>query len=256
MRPVKTRKEKDKIKCIYCSKIYISISCHTKHQNSCQFNPVIAANTNVSAFKSYLPKSGNCPECNQFYSRLPSHFGFCVRNSISDFTKYLHKLQNHQFVNIERVDDFNSLSELPFFDCIDLGDELVEPCSFTPYITSLTNFASGACVNIGHLNINSLNSRAKQFEIDEILNLNKFDLFFLNETKIDDQTRLSIKNSNYKPIRRDRNSNGGGVMVYYRKEYIILNEMISVDFETISFQIKFNGIIHHFIASYKPPIEN
>lgn len=127
LRPVKTRKEKDKIKCIYCSKIYISISCHTKHQNSCQFNPVIAAHTNVSAFKSYLPKSGNCPECNQFYSRLPSHFGFCVSNSISDFTKYLHKFQNHQFVNIERVDDFNSLSELPFFDCIDLGDELVEP---------------------------------------------------------------------------------------------------------------------------------
>lgn len=68
-----------------------------------------------------------------------------------------------------------------------------------------------------HLNINSLFSKC--FELNQVLELDNFDLIFLNETKLDE----SVPNSffvptNYNLLRRDRKEKGGGgVMVLVKK---------------------------------------
>ena len=67
-----------------------------------------------------------------------------------------------------------------------------------------------------HLNVASLIS--KMDEIKEILNLRLFDIICLNETKIDSNTPNGFLSSKYyKCIRRDRTSNGGGILVYIKK---------------------------------------
>ena len=71
---------------------------------------------------------------------------------------------------------------------------------------------------------------------------------------IDDLTKLPILNhSYYNVIRRDRNNNGGGILVFIRKEYKLVRTLTSSDYELLSFQLTINDTNINFIISYKPP---
>ena len=68
---------------------------------------------------------------------------------------------------------------------------------------------------ISHYNVNSI--RHKFHEMRHILNKNSFDIFGISETKLDDSFPLNqFSIDNYKLYRQDRNSKGGGVMVYVK----------------------------------------
>ena len=70
---------------------------------------------------------------------------------------------------------------------------------------------------IWHLNINSM--RQKYAEISELCLGNIADILFLSETKLDASFPIAQFNiSGYKCHRADRNSNGGGIMVYIRSD--------------------------------------
>ena len=69
---------------------------------------------------------------------------------------------------------------------------------------------------IGHLNINSIRNK-----FDELTSLihDKFDIFIVSETKIDNSfpvNQFSIKGF-CDPFRQDRNSEGGGILIYIRE---------------------------------------
>ena len=75
------------------------------------------------------------------------------------------------------------------------------------YISRLKASSTGD-FSILHLNINSV--YLKRYELNEILDLQQFDIILLNETKLDTTVPESfIKNSNYKIIRYDRDRSGG-----------------------------------------------
>jgi len=76
----------------------------------------------------------------------------------------------------------------------------------------------------------------------------------VNESKLDSSTPDSFyRNAGYFIRRLDRNSNGGGVLVFIRNEYKLLKFECSSEFEIMFFQIKIQNQIINFISTYKPP---
>ncbi len=107
--------------------------------------------------------------------------------------------------------------------------------------------------SILHLNIASLLS--KLAEVNEIIDLRLFDLISFNETKIDANSPDPFNSIYYNVIRRDRNGSGGGVMIFIRKEYKIIKQIISDHFELIYFQLEVDGLASNFICAYNPHVE-
>ena len=72
-------------------------------------------------------------------------------------------------------------------------------------------------VLIGHLNVNAI---ANKFDALKIIIANRLDVLVLVETKLDDSfPEQQFKIEGYKkPYRYDRNFNGGGVLIYVRKD--------------------------------------
>ena len=86
-------------------------------------------------------------------------------------------------------------------------------------------------------NYNKLN------EINKLIDLNDFDVIFLNETKLDESMpNRFLEHCNYNLIRRDRNRNGGGLAVFIKKHYSISCVYVSLDIELLSFKIKFMNV--------------
>ena len=108
-------------------------------------------------------------------------------------------------------------------------------------------------LSIFQLNLNSFSQ--KFIEIKELLDLNLLDIVFLSETKIDDTTpNNAIMNPFYKLIRRDRTSNGGGILVYYKSNLTLSKIQIDLDFELISFKIALSKNKKcSFLLGYRPP---
>ena len=207
-----------------------------------------------------LPVNGHCPECNEYFIRLRKHSAFCIGH-LTDFFKYLNKISLNHLFSINSVsshDSSNELSELPFYNCSsnDFKEQLVYvPKKFTSYIERLKCFKNSNDFTILHLNINSINSKTKQYELNEILKLKTFDIIVLNETKLDESTPASfLKSSNYGILRRDRNGNGGGVMVL--EEYKIINSENSLEFESILLKLNVGGLNFNFLACYKSPSDD
>jgi exonuclease III len=106
-----------------------------------------------------------------------------------------------------------------------------------------------------HLNINSVFNKFEH--VFSILNSLDFDIIALNEIKLDDSVPSKLyEHEKYNLIRRDRNSSGGGIMVYIKKCYSILDYESSTDYEIISFKLLVKRIANNFIFSYKPPNVN
>ena len=102
-------------------------------------------------------------------------------------------------------------------------------------------------INIDHL-------RSKIYDINPVITSKLFDIIILLETKLDEETPndfFSFCDRSYNLIRRDRNSDGGGILVLCRKEYKILKKEVSMDAEIIYLQILNKNTICNFLACYK-----
>ena len=94
-------------------------------------------------------------------------------------------------------------------------------------------------VVIGHLDIHSL---ANKFDDLTLIIKDKLDILVLVETKLDDsytETQFLIEGYK-KPYRIDRNCNGGGVMIYVRKDIPskeLKKHKISKNIETLFVEI-------------------
>ena len=74
---------------------------------------------------------------------------------------------------------------------------------------------------IGYININSL--KEKVIPLREVLSNAPIDVLCVDETKLDSSFpyhQFKIEGYQFPPFRRDRNSKGGGELVYLREEFI------------------------------------
>ncbi len=129
-----------------------------------------------------------------------------------------------------------------------------DPPVFELYMDRFNRFNSEKKFSILHLNVASLLN--KSYEINEIVNLRKFDIISLNETKIDGNSPDPIVSAFYNVIRRDRNNSGGGIMIFVKKEYKIARQVISDEAEIVFFQITVTKSSYNFICCYNPHVEH
>ena len=108
-----------------------------------------------------------------------------------------------------------------------------DPPVFELYLDRFNRFNSEKKFSILHLNVASLLN--KSYEINEIVNLRKFDIISLNETKIDCNSPDPIVSAFYNVIRRDINNSGGGIMIFVKKEYKIARQVISEEAKIVFF---------------------
>lgn len=92
---------------------------------------------------------------------------------------------------------------------------------------------------------------SKKTIIENFLNKNKIDILLINETKLINKDKFSIKN--YAVLRADRNgtTRAGGVMalIHENTPYIKCNQLMIRNLETISFKVEKTIIT----AAYNPP---
>ena len=80
------------------------------------------------------------------------------------------------------------------------------------------------------------------------------DIMVFSEIKLDDAIPDKLyEHPDFFLIRRNRTMSGGGILIYIRKSYKILDLFISTEFELISFKLKIGKVFKNFIFSYKPP---
>ena len=111
---------------------------------------------------------------------------------------------------------------------------------------------------IGNLNINSLPNKFDQLK-DTVLNYT--DVLVLTETKIDDSfpTAQFLVRGFSKPYRLNRNSNGGGVMIYVREDIAskkLEKHNFPHDVEGIFVELNFRKCKWLLFGTYHPPSQN
>jgi hypothetical protein len=110
-----------------------------------------------------------------------------------------------------------------------------------------------------HHNIRSLPKSLH--EMDIILNTQIFDIVSLNETKLDSSFPAGFyRNPDYVIIRRDKDRQQGGLLMFIKKEYKIVHydigETNEFKIDYIYLKIKIKKQIYNFISCYKPPHQN
>ena len=88
---------------------------------------------------------------------------------------------------------------------------------------------------MGHLNINSIQNKSDALSL---IVKNNVDVLMISETKLDDSfpTAQFLLHGFREPYRLDRNSKGGGIMLYIREDIpsSLLNSKSKTGIETIS----------------------
>ena len=107
---------------------------------------------------------------------------------------------------------------------------------------------------MGHLNINSL--QYKQFELIKEVFFNNIDVFFLTETKLDENfPNNQFQIEDYKNFRLDRNCYGGGVCLYANQDIaarcVKYNSLSNT--ESICLELNLRKRKWLIIGIYKPP---
>jgi len=106
-----------------------------------------------------------------------------------------------------------------------------------------------------HWNASSINKQNQPIEELELcIKQNNIHIVSINETKLTESDSISIKN--YKILRKDRTSNGGGVAIISISdhiEYEKLNIFEEFNLELIIIKVTINKHKFHFITLYLPP---
>ena len=109
---------------------------------------------------------------------------------------------------------------------------------------------------LGYLNINSL--RNKIICLRDVVAKVPIDILCVDETKLDDSfpdSQFLIENYQFPPFRRDRNSKGGGKIVYIREGLISkrIKNFESKIIETICIEITISKKKWCILFAYRPP---
>jgi hypothetical protein len=98
--------------------------------------------------------------------------------------------------------------------------ETFNPKKFN-FTGELLKHSEGKKFTIIHLNINLIYN--KIFEVKNLLDLCEFDLVMINESKLGEMVpNSSINHRYFKVLRRDRNRNGGGIIIFVKNSYKVM----------------------------------
>lgn len=106
------------------------------------------------------------------------------------------------------------------------------------------------------LNPNSLNSKAKQHELNEFVKQHKPDVLFMVETKLKPNKKMSILN--YNLFRNDRSTDaGGGTAILIKNRFVsthlkCIPSIVSFEYTAIKIALENNSQLY-FVAIYKKP---
>ena len=159
--------------------------------------------------------------------------------------------------------EFFNFSDSFFFEQLNLEDQnrfislLVKDVETTAFSTGTKNnkFVSG--LKFSSINVNGI--RSKKLELLAYLDFHQPQIVAIQETKIDSSisaAELFPETCQYNVYRKDRNSNGGGVMLLIHKDisHMPITELEN-DSESVWVKV-FANKTSHFVASwYQPPGE-
>ena len=112
-------------------------------------------------------------------------------------------------------------------------------------------------VFLGHFNVNSL--RTKFESLNELIK-DTFDIFLVNESKLDSSfpdSQLSIPG--YCKVRKDRNMNGEGILFYINEDIpfkVIESKQLPGNLEILTLEIILDKVKILLMGLYKPPSFN
>ena len=113
--------------------------------------------------------------------------------------------------------------------------------------------------NIAHYNINSITAFGRLDQLSDICATLKLDVLILTESKLDHTIPSSVMTlpGYHEPLRRDRNRNGGGVLVYIAQNLIFCQKehLQSDNFEHIWVDLRIRNDTFAINALYRPPNE-
>ena len=149
-------------------------------------------------------------------------------------------------------------------DDLTIDDDNVSFSDEEPHSVNI-NIENGSPLNtqnfIGaHFNINSITAPGRLDELSHIANTLNLSYLIINESKLDDSVpsnSISIDNF-HEPLRRDRNRNGGGCLVYISNNLTFKQqtEFQSKHFEHIWVDIRTKNKVYSINALYRPPNES
>ena len=239
------------VKCIYCSKVYAKVGkCLSTHERMCSSNPsqtIPLIDNNIN--KLTLAKT-SCLLCGRAYKHISKHKCLSVKDLPLD---NLATLVLDTQIDIEVSDELiESMNGRIFTSSL---ADLRKTLPYKSYLKDLSSYKKDEGFLLLHLNVNSLYSKMK--DISEILNMKRFDVVSLNESKLDSQVpNRFINNTFYNCMRRDRSGKkGGGIITYVKKEYKLLDRTDANNLEAIYYKIQINNQSCNFINVYNPPSE-
>ena len=222
---------KNRYSCSKCDKVYSSIKWFEKHV---------------------------CPFIKPIVDRVSKVYKKSNKSQSLSFSK------KHKLLSLSKRTSYGSWIDVLSFEDdywieqdISLeNDEILET-----YNEILSSFSKGYLndLKILHININSVFSKVDSFF--EILDSDQYDLLFINESKLNSSIPDSfICHKKYSCYRRDRDyvnmtgidKNGGGIVIYIRKEYIHSVQK-SDSFESMHLSLIIKNTTYNFIACYKSP---
>ena len=108
-------------------------------------------------------------------------------------------------------------------------------------------------LNIGHWNCRSINN--KKLIFNKFMRDNDFDIFGLNETKLDNNNKREFELTNYNIELKNRNRRGGGVAILIKKnlKYSLINDLNVFNYEIIGIKVKLVNTYINVISLYLPP---
>ena len=111
-----------------------------------------------------------------------------------------------------------------------------------------------------HFNINSITALGRIDQLNHISNVLKLDYLIINESKLDATipNNLIALDRFHEPLRKDRNRDGGGCLVYVSKNLTFKRQqkLESDHFDHIWVDIRMGDKIYSVNAMYRPPNVN
>ena len=112
---------------------------------------------------------------------------------------------------------------------------------------------------IAYLNINSL--REKIISLKEVLKKVNLYVLCIDETKLNSSFpdhQFKIEGYQFPPLRRDRNSKGGGKMVFIKEGFVAkqMKNFETINAETICLELTINKRKWCILFAYRPPNTN
>ena len=113
--------------------------------------------------------------------------------------------------------------------------------------------------NIVHYNINSITADNRLEQLSDICNTLNLAVLVITESKLDETIPINLLTipGYHEPVRRDRNRNGGGVLIYIA-EYLVFQQITNLQsplYEHIWVDVKYKNVTFSINALYRPPIE-